>query len=390
MKIQTCITAPFQPRLTERDPGREKISTGLENVLVNTTGDSVDPNATFVVFKDDAVEGTDPQGNPVLQVANIEHAGNDVLVKKGWIPKDAFREVGDAYYLPTYKYSTTSALLSGGTRGLLSAGLPGAVAGVAGGLAAGKLGKSPGARLAVGAVAAGAALTGLQLAVHGATGLPSAIFAGSLAGIAAAGAGEGDAEVRDAMLGGSAVGLAATLATGLPLAMLTGSAATALGSHAKSRKTQVLLSAAAGAALTTAQALISGNSVPLAAGIGAAIGGIGSLIGPSVGQLSRNTQKAVEPVVGKAVAKVLEGRSETTYQVASAVPQALAFGSLGASLGLVSPALTPVGIALGAVAGGVAGFHKSGQRIDDLKELHQQRLKALNSQPPSTPIRETN
>jgi hypothetical protein len=384
VNILTSIKAPFQPRLTERDPERGKISTGLENVLVNTTGDMVEPGATFVVFKRQAQQGTSEDGTPVLKVSSLEQDGEELVVKEGWIPKEAFREVGEAYYLPTYRFSTTGALLGGGTRGLLSAGIPGAVAGIAGGLAASKVGDNSTVRAGVGIAAGALALTGFQLAVHGATGIPSALFAGSLAGIVAAGAGEGDSEVRDAMLGGTAMGLAATMATGLPMGMLTGSAATAIGAQAGSRTAQVLLSAGAGAALTTVQALISGNSPLLAASIGAAIGGLGSLIGPGIGQLGRNAQKAVEPWVAKGVGKALDGRGETTFQVASAIPQALAFGSLGASLGLVAPQLTPLGIALGAVAGGVHGFVRSGQRIDDLKELHQKRLAEVDQNPNPT------
>lgn len=379
MNILTSLQKPFQARLTERDPERDKLSTGLENVLVNTTGDMVEPGATFVVFKRQAQEGTAPDGTPVLGVAQATQEGDEIVVKEGWIPKEAFREVGDAYYLPTYRYSPTSALLGGGTRGLLAAGIPGAVAGVAGGLAASKVGDNPRVRAGVGIAAGALALTGMQLAIHGATGIPSALFAGGVAGVVAAAAGEGDAQTRDAMLGGTAVGLAATMATGLPLGMLTGSAATAIGAQVSNRKAQVLLSAAAGAALTTAQALISGNSPLLAAGIGAAIGGVGSLVGPGLGQLGRNASKTVEPWVAKGVGKALEGRGETTFQVASAVPQALAFGSLGASLGLVAPQLTPLGIALGAVAGGVHGFVRSGQRIEDLKELHEKRLAAVEA-----------
>lgn len=385
MKILNSIASPFVPKLTERDPDREKVSTGLENVLVNTTGDIVDPRATFVVFKDDAVEATSEDGKPALQVTNIEQEGDELVVKQGWIPKEAFREVGDAYYLPTYRYSATSALIGGATRGFLAAGLPGAVAGVAGGLAASKVGDNSLLRSGAGIAAGALALTGMQLALYGNQGIPSALFAGGVAGIVAAGAGEGDAGVRDAMLGGTAMGLAAELATGLPMGMLTGSAATAIGAKATTRTGQVLLSAASGAALTTVQALLSGNSPLLAAGIGAAIGASGALVGPSLGQVGRNLQKSIEPFVAKGVGKVLEGRGEKAYQVASAVPQALAFGSLGASLGLISPVLTPVGIAVGAVAGGLNGYHRAGKRIDELKELHEKRLTDLESPSPTSP-----
>ena len=382
MNILTSAKATFQPRLTERDPERDKISNGLENVLVNTTGDNVDPSSTFVVFKRQAQESTTEDGTPVLKVARItQQNGEDATIQEGWIPKDAFREVGDAYYLPTYRYSVGSALLGGGTRGLLAAGIPGAVAGVAGGLAASRVGSNSTLRAGVGIAAGALALTGMQMAVHGFTGLPSALFAGGVAGIVAAGAGEGDAQVRDAMLGGTAVGMVATMATGLPMGMLTGSAAAAIGSRARTRTGQLLLSAGAGAALTTVQALISGNSPLLAAGLGAAIGGLGSLVGPGLGQVGRNAQKAVEPWVAKGVSKVLEGRGETTFQVANAIPEALAFGGLGASLGLVSPGLAPLGIALGAAAGGIHGFIRTGKRIDDLKELNQKRLEQLEQAP---------
>ena len=379
VNIINSISVPFAPRLTERDPGREKISTGLGNVLVNTTGDNVDPRGTFVVFKDKAVEATSEDGTPALKVTTLEQDGDEMVVTEGWIPKQAFQEVGEAYYLPTYRYSATGALIGGATRGFLAAGISGAVAGVAGGLAASKAGDNSLVRSGAGIAAGALALTGMQLALYGNQGIPSALFAGGVAGIVAAGAGEGDAAVRDAMLGGTAMGLAAELSTGLPLGMLTGSAATAIGARASTRTGQVLLSAASGAALTTVQALLSGNSPLLAAGIGAAIGASGALVGPAMGQLARNASKAVEPVVAKGVNKLLEGRGEKTYQVASALPQALAFGSLGASLGLVSPALTPVGIALGAVAGGLHGYHRAGKRIDELQTLQEKRLAELGA-----------
>ena len=130
VNILSSIQAPFQPRITERDPERVKVTTGLENVLVNTTGDNIEPSATFVVFKNQAREAVDEHGITALKVSTIERDGAGTVVKEGWIPKDAFREVGDAYYLPTYRYSATSAVLGGATRGLLSAGIPGAVAGV--------------------------------------------------------------------------------------------------------------------------------------------------------------------------------------------------------------------------------------------------------------------
>lgn len=380
MNITTSIKSAFRPKLTERDPQRPKVSTGLENVLDNTIGDHVDSASTFVVFKDDAVRGKDENGQDVIQVAQLGQEDGELVVKKGWIPKEAFREVGDAYYLPTHKFSTSSSLIGGVSRGLVSGGVPGAVAGMAGGLAASKLGDSPIVKMATGTLVGAAALTAYQAAIHGTVGLPSALFAGSLIGVVAAAAGDGDAEVRDAMLGGTAAGLAASMATGMPLAMLTGTAATAVGAKAGSRVSQVLLSAGVGAAITTAQALISGNAVPLAAGIGAAIGGVGSLVGPSLGQASRNLQAKGEPIVAKGVGKLLEGRGEKSFQVASAVPQALAFGGLGASLGLVAPGLAPVGIALGAAVGGIRGYTNAGERIEQLKELQEKRMASLAAQ----------
>lgn len=376
MNISSTIQSAFKPTITERDPERRKVTTGMENVLKNTTGDNVEPDATFVVFKNQAVEGKDKEGNPVLQVADLIQDEEGQLLRKGWIPKDAFEDIGEAYYLPTYRYSSNSALIGGVSRGLISAGVPGAVAGAIGGVAAGRLGDSAVKKFAVGALAGTAALTALQVAVHGTVGIPSALFAGSVTGLVAAASGSGDASVRDSMLGGTAAGLAATLATGLPMGVLTGSAATAIGAKVENRAGQVLLSAGIGAALTTAQALISGNSVPLAAGLGAAIGGAGSLIGPSLGQASRNLQAAVEPSVAKVVGKMLEGRGETSFQVASAVPQALAFGGLGASLGIVAPGLGPVGAAIGATIGGVTAYHRAGNRIEELKKLQEKRMAA--------------
>ena len=334
----------------------------------------VDPFTTFVVFKNQAVEGKAKDGTPVLQVTDMERDGKDVLLRKGWIPKDAFQEVGDAYYLPTYKFNPTSSVIGGTTRGLVAAGLPGAVAGAASGLAAGKLGKSTLSKFAIGALAGAGATTALQAAVYGNVGLGSAVFAGVVTGVVAAASGDGDASVRDAMLGGTAVGLAATMTTGLPMGVITGSAAAALGAQVDNRWGQMLVSAGAGAALTTAQALIAGNSVPLAAGIGAAVGAIGSLIGPGLGQAGRNLQAELEPHVAKGVGKLLEGRGETTYQIASAVPQALAFGGIGGALELVAPGLGPIGAAVGAAVGGVNGYLQAGKRISQLKELQEKRI----------------
>ena len=165
MNIASSVKRAFSPRITERDLGRKKITTGMENVLTNTTGDVVDPFTTFVVFKNQAVEGKAKDGTPVLQVTDMERDGKDVLLRKGWIPKDAFQEVGDAYYLPTYKFNPTSSVIGGTTRGLVAAGLPGAVAGAASGLAAGKLGKSTLSKFAIGALAGAGATTALQAAV---------------------------------------------------------------------------------------------------------------------------------------------------------------------------------------------------------------------------------
>lgn len=380
MNILSTVKKAASPRLTERDPQRAKISTGPENVLTNTTGDLVDSQSTFVVFKNQAVVGRDETGREVLQVASVEQEDGDLVVKRGWIPKDAFEEVDQAYYLPTHKFSGTSSVIGGVSRGLISAGIPGAVAGAAGSLVASRLPDKPGLRMALSGAAGAATLTAYQAAVHGNLGLPEAAFAGTVAGLVAAGAGDGDGTVRDSMLGGTVAGLAATMTTGLPLGILTGTAATALGAQAGSRSTQVLLSAGAGAALATVQALITGNSPVLAAGIGAAIGGAGSLIGPTIGQVGRNLQKAGEPVVAKGVGKILEGRGETSFQVAAAVPQALAFCSLGAGLALVAPGLGPVGAALGAAAGGIHGYHRAGQRIEQLKELNQKRVTHSSAQ----------
>ncbi len=371
MNILTSLKTPFQPKLKERAPEQEKLTTGLENVAVNTIGDTVDPATTFVVFKNQAVTGETEEGVEVLRVSTLDSDGEGPSLKQGWIPKEAFREVGDAYYLPTYRTSPSGAILGGATRGLVAGGVPGAVAGLAGGLVGSKLGDSPSARMASGGAAGALALTGMQLAIHGVQGLPSALFAGAIAGVTGAAAGSGDAQVRDSMLGGTAVGLAATMATGLPLGVLTGSAATAVGAQLESRTAQILVSAGAGAAITSVQALLSGNSVPLAAGIGAAIGGLGSAVGPSLGQLGRNLQHSVEPVVARGVSKALEGRGETAFQLASAAPQAMAFGGLGASLGLVAPGLAPLGIAVGATLGGAHGFHQAGRRIAELKALQQ-------------------
>lgn len=381
VNITSTVRKAVSPRLTERDPDKPKLSTGMENVLINTTGDIVDGASTFVVFKEDAVQRTGEDGREELRVAKFETEDGKTVVKQGWVPKDAFEEVGDAYYLPTHKFSPLSSVIGGVSRGLVTAGIPGAAAGLVGSLAAGRLPENPALRMTAGAAAGALALTAYQGALFGHIGLPEAAFAGSIAGLVAAGAGDGDATVRDAMLGGTAAGLAATMATGLPLGMLTGTAATAVGAQAGSRTSQVLLSAATGAALTTVQALITGNSLPLAAGIGAAMGAAGALSGPAIGQLGRNLQQAVTPTVAKGVNKALEGRGEKSYQVAAAVPEALAFGSLGASLGLLLPGMAPVGIAVGAAAGGLHGYQRAGKRIEQLKQLNEKRMENLNANP---------
>lgn len=381
---------PFKPRLSERDPGLAKHSTGLENVLTNTTGDSVDPNSTFIIFPHQLKEHTAEDGTPMLEVSRLVQEGEETIKQSALIPKQAFQKLGDAYYLPTYRYSTVSACIGGGLQGFIAGGAPGAAAGVASGLAASKVGKSAPVRAGIGMIVGAAVLTAAQVALYGSHGIPAAIFAGSMIGLVGASSGEGDAGIRDSMFGGNAAGFAAGMATGAPLSMLTGAASNAIGAQVSSRTGQVLLSAGAGGALMTAQALISGGSPALAAGIGAAVGGIGSLIGPGLSQLGRNTSKAVEPFIAKGINKALEGQGDTTYQVVAAIPESLAFASLGASIGLISPALTPLGIAVGATAGGVHGFIRAGKKIDELKELNKKRIEAVKEPIYTTPAQEVN
>ena len=268
-------------------------------------------------------------------------------------------------------------MIGGASRGLISAGAPGAIAGVASGLAASKFGDSTLARFSVGAAAGVATLTAYQAAVHGTFGLSSALFVGGVTGLVAAASGDGDASVRDSMLGGSATGLVATMTTGMPLAVLTSSAATAVGAQVENRAGQVLISAGVGAALTATQALIAGNSVPLAAGIGAAMAGVGALVGPELGQVGRNLQATVEPYAAKGIGKLLKGRGDNAYKVASALPPALMLGTLGSSLGLITPSLGPIGAAIGATVGGVTAYQRAGDRIDSLKKLQAQRVETL-------------
>ena len=52
-------------------------------------------------------------------------------------------------------------------------------------------------------------------------------------------------------------------------------------------------------------------------------------------------------------------------------------GTLGSSLGLITPSLGPIGAAIGATVGGVTAYQRAGERIDSLKKLQAQRMAKL-------------
>lgn len=348
----TSVTNYFRPRL--------EVTPDLR--ATNTTGDVIEPSQSLMIPKSRAELGNDDQGREFIAVAR----GQDVT----WVPKDAFYESpgeNGMFYLPTYKDSVMSAALGGGMRGLIALGPLGAVAGAVGGVVGTKAGDHSALKLGAGSLAGAATLAAGHALLFGAQGLPVAAFLGAVSGLGATAAGAGDASVRDAVYGGSIAGFAATMVTGMPLAILTGAASSALGSQANSTAGKVLTGAAAGAFITVAQAALTGGPLGLAAGIGAAVGAAGPLLGLPLMQLSRNLTDDGAKVVRKVAGGWIKEQNETTLKVLMGVPFAASFGLIGSAASALNPSWGTAGAVLGTVAGGVLGFYQGHKMIEGLK-----------------------
>lgn len=338
----------FTPRLRLEPNGQGQMQ------LVNTTGDRIDPEKTVILPKAGVTEGTDKEGKAHLLV---RHHNKEV-----WVPKESFQvsegENG-VYYLPTYKDSPGSAALAGGSKALVALGPLAAVSAGAAGYAAQKLGKNAPSKLAIGAGVGAVALAAANTALFGPAGLPISLLLGATAGVSAVHAGEGSAEIRDASYGGGIAGFAVGALTQNPIALLTGSAAAGIGARASHPLAKAVIGGAVGAALGAGQALISGQPIAVVAGLSAAAGAVGPLIGAPLMQVTRNLSQDG----GELVAKALQNSSDTTLKVVGAVPYAVGMGFLGLSAELIAPGTGAIGAAIGVAGGAAYGYHKTSVQL---------------------------
>ena len=362
MKLQT-VSQLFQPRLEVRADER------MGWRVTNTLGDTLDPDYSAMIPKAYAEIGENEKGEEFVKVTHNK--------QEQWIPKGAFTETpGEhgVYYLPTYKDSARSAVLSGALRGTVALGIFGAGSGIAGGLA-GTLIPSDSRAVKYGAAAlAGAAVTMAgQYYFQGNTALPLAALLGGVSGVGAALAGSGESRVRDCLYGGVAAGMALSIFTGSPMmAMVSGGTAAGLAAQANNKPAQVATGAAVGGAIGAAQALLSGSgNAGMAAALGAAVGAVGPLIGPPLMQLSRNLAQ----IGGDKIRDFAKTRSDTELKLLSGVPTALSYGLIGSSLAIMDPQLGTIGAAVGAVIGGAKGIYVAHHRIEELKKKERAAVK---------------
>lgn len=322
--------------------------------LVNTTGDRLDPSSSLVIPKQGAVLAKDAEGKEHLKVRHQD--------KEHWIPKESFQvSEGDngVYYLPTYQDSASSAAIGGASKALVALGPLAAVSGGAAGYVAHKFGKNPAAKLAIGAGVGAATLALTNTAIFGPAGLPVSLLLGVATGLSAVHAGEGAADIRDASYGGGIAGFAVGAITQNPLTLLTASAAAGIGGRAKSPLAKAALGGAVGAALGAGQALLTGQPVALIAGLTAAAGAVGPLIGQPLMQTTRN----LSHLGGEAVAGLLKDASNPTLKVVGAVPYAVGMGFLGLSAELIAPGTGAVAAAIGVAGGAVYGYSQTSQQL---------------------------
>ena len=343
----------FTPRLQVELNGP-----GGQARLVNTTGDRIDPETSVVIPKAAATFGKDAEGHEHVKVS---HHDKDV-----WIPKESFQASegeNGVLYLPTYKDSPGSAAVGGASKALVALGPLAAVSGGVAGYAAHKFGKNPAAKLAIGAGLGAATLAAANTAVFGPAGLPVTLLLGAATGLSAVHAGEGSAEIRDASYGGGITGFAVGALTHNPLTLITASAAAGIGGRASNPLAKAAIGGAVGAALGAGQALLTGQPVAVVAGLTAAAGAVGPLIGTPLMQATRN----LSHMGGDVVAGILKNANDPTLKVVGAVPYAVGMGFLGATAELVAPGTGMAAAAIGAAGGAVYGYHQTSQQLAKAK-----------------------
>jgi hypothetical protein len=340
------LTRIFKPRLEFESESSE--------FSANTTGDSVDLEKTFLIAKKDALIQI-RNGRPHIQV--------DFEGKKTWIPQEAFSDVDEAFYLPTFKSSPLTAAVSGGAKTLLTFGPVAALAASASGFAAHKVVDDPRAKFALSA-GLGAALFAATDAVFGGhLGLGTSLLVGASAGVLGVHAGEGRARVRDAAYSGGLASFGTLPLTHDPTLGLHSAAAAGLGARAKTPEVRALLSGATGAALGALHAVVTGQPVGLLAGLTATTSVAGSLAGPTVMQASRNISHSSGEVIGK----VLRKAPDPVLKFVGTVPVAAGMGFVGAAAGLIIPGAGAIGAIFGTLGGAALGHQQTESKLEAAK-----------------------
>jgi hypothetical protein len=323
--------------------------------LVNTTGDRLDSETSVVIPKAAAAVGRDAEGRERIKV---HHKDRD-----HWVPKESFQTSegeNGVYYLPTYQSSAGSAAVGGASKGLVALGPLAAVSGGLAGYAAHRLGKNSAAKLAIGAGLGAATLAVANTAIFGPAGLSVSLLLGAATGVSAVHAGEGSADIRDASYGGGITGFAVGALTHNPLTLVTASAAAGIGGRASHPLARAAIGGAVGAALGAGQALLTGQSIAVVAGLTAAAGAVGPLIGSPLMQATRN----LSHLGGDVVAKVLKDANDSTLKVVGAVPYAVGMGFLGATAELVAPGTGLAAAAIGVAGGAAYGYHQTSRQLE--------------------------
>ncbi len=340
MKI-TTLTTPFTPKLRPS-----------QNSYINTTGDSTKPESTLIVPKDSTSVVKDAEGVEYLVVRDPENPQQSLE-----IPKEAFQEVDESYYLPTYKPSLTGGLISGVGQGAGLLGPLGVIPGAAAGLAGTFTPGSQAARITSGTAAGALALTAAHAVLFGHQGIAAAALAGGTIGLTASANAQGQAQLRDAAIGGGIVSGVASAMTGNKQFLLTGPAASALGGLVNNKLGQVAVGAAAGAAFQAALTSTTGGNLAFNTGVGALAGALGSQVGQVSMQTVRNTTQTVVKNLGPKMKKlpkpVLHGLAAAPYAIAGS-----SIAGIGAALVGLPPAISSaVGGIIGEATGVAINLH---------------------------------
>lgn len=274
--------------------------------------------------------------------------------------------------------------LSGGIQGLITGarlgGLNGAVSGTAAGALGGLVGTKVGFKyqsfplaLAAGAVtgaaSAAALTTAMSMLTHSGltpAGVVGYTVMGGLTGLVGTLGGSRRAVTRDSVYGGYTAGLVAQTYTHNPLASLAGAAGAGIGGRADTAAKRAAMGALSGAALgalTSLPYFISGHPLAgtaLVEGLtaGAVTAPVGTIVGPTFRQVTRNAQDDLVAGINQKLDPWLEKHPLGTggKMAAGAALGALTFGSFGMLAPVVGVGMLPalavsggVGATLGAV-----------------------------------------